>query len=105
MLTEITYLDVVSPDDTQKFIDYKYSGADDSLLYQYFISPLCQYLTDNHVPTWLAPNTITVIGFGLNVFAHLVICVLFDEVQTWMFLLQGIIMFIYSVGEIFTSDS
>ena len=46
--------------------NYKYSGADYSIYYKYVISPICNYIT-NYLPTWLMPNTITVMGWVLNV--------------------------------------
>ena len=46
---------------------YKYKGADLSLTYKYFISPLCEYII-TYIPPSIAPNTITTIGFFLNIF-------------------------------------
>ena len=46
---------------------YKYKGGDLSLTYKYFISPLCEYLI-TYIPPYIAPNTITTLGFLLNIF-------------------------------------
>jgi ethanolaminephosphotransferase len=44
---------------------YKYEGADNSLLYIYFIGPSCSYISE-HLPNWLPPNVITTTGWLLN---------------------------------------
>ena len=46
--------------------NYKYKSADASISYKYIISPLCNHLV-KLFPKWVAPNTITVAGFFLNV--------------------------------------
>ena len=46
---------------------YKYRGGDNSIYYNYIISPVCNYFI-NYFPKSLAPNTITVIGWFLNLF-------------------------------------
>ena len=51
--------------------NYKYRSADSSISYKYIISPLCNYLV-NFFPKWVAPNTITISGFFLNLFYFLV---------------------------------
>ena len=50
---------------------YKYKGGDLSLTYKYFISPLCNKLL-NYIPETIAPNTITTIGFLLNIFYFII---------------------------------
>lgn len=52
---------------------YKYSGCDLSLYYEYFASPLANWLTHNMTPVWLAPNVITLTGFVLVLVWHAVI--------------------------------
>lgn len=49
---------------------YKYSGSDDSYLYNYIISPFAANLVEKYIPTWLAPNTITITGLSLVASAH-----------------------------------
>ena len=46
--------------------NYKYKSADASISYKYIISPLCNHLV-KLFPKRVAPNTITVAGFFLNV--------------------------------------
>ena len=48
-------------------INYKYSGGDNSILYRFVINPFCNWFV-NYLPTWLAPNVITVSGFFFNLF-------------------------------------
>ena len=50
-----------------KLINYKYSGGDNSILYRYVINPFCNKFV-TYLPTWLAPNVITVSGFFFNLF-------------------------------------
>lgn len=57
----------------RRILEYKYSGSDASLLYNYVISPLAQWLVDHVVPPRVAPNTITISGLGLVVLSHLVL--------------------------------
>ena len=48
-------------------LNYKYSGGDKSILYRLIINPFCNFLV-KYLPTWLAPNVITVSGFFFNLF-------------------------------------
>ena len=45
---------------------YKFTGKDNSIYYNYVISPICNVIT-NYIPKWIVPNTVTVIGWVLNV--------------------------------------
>ena len=47
---------------------FKYSSTDESLLYNKFMSPCLNKLV-NYLPTWLAPNLITLISLLFNIFA------------------------------------
>ena len=67
---EFTYDDILNDRTKTALTTFKYNGRDDSILYEYVISPLCDYLTYNWVPKNIAPNLITVIGFLFNVFPH-----------------------------------
>ena len=53
----------------EKYIDniinYKYEGNDYSIYYKYVISPVCNIITQL-LPTWILPNTVTVMGWSLN---------------------------------------
>ena len=38
--------------------NYKYSGVDNSITYEYIISPLCQWIVEYIIPSWMAPNLV-----------------------------------------------
>lgn len=99
-MEEITYNDLLPESAGPVLSAYKYKGKDDSILYEYFISPVCQYATDYHVPRWMAPNLITVVGFMFNVIPHLMIIWSEDPGSTpsnALFFVQGLSMIIYSL--------
>ncbi|EGR27680.1 hypothetical protein IMG5_191250 [Ichthyophthirius multifiliis] len=52
---------------------FKYKGGSDSIFYSYFWSPLCDYLVKNYFPSYLAPNSITLIGFLIHLVAHIIV--------------------------------
>ncbi|EQC28603.1 hypothetical protein SDRG_13682 [Saprolegnia diclina VS20] len=60
----------VSARGAERVLEYKYSGSDASMLYNYVISPLAQRIVDGVFPAWLAPNTITIAGLGLVATSH-----------------------------------
>lgn len=65
-MQELTYTDLINDEVKQTLLEYKYNGKDDSILYEKVISPLCQFIVDKWLPESLAPNTITIIGFIIN---------------------------------------
>lgn len=70
----LTYSDIVDEQtDLQPLKSFKYSGKDDSILYEKFMSPFCEYLVENHVPHRLAPNAITLIGLICVIIPHVVL--------------------------------
>lgn len=38
----------------ETFRNYKYQGSDNSILYEYFFSPACDYVVHNFVPAYVA---------------------------------------------------
>lgn len=48
------FAELVPEDRVEVFRNYKYAGSDNSILYEYFFSPLCDYLVRNWVPPTLA---------------------------------------------------
>eukprot|EP00340_Litonotus_pictus_P009108 CAMPEP_0170523356 /NCGR_PEP_ID=MMETSP0209-20121228/8788_1 /TAXON_ID=665100 ORGANISM="Litonotus pictus, Strain P1" /NCGR_SAMPLE_ID=MMETSP0209 /ASSEMBLY_ACC=CAM_ASM_000301 /LENGTH=431 /DNA_ID=CAMNT_0010811413 /DNA_START=35 /DNA_END=1330 /DNA_ORIENTATION=+ len=48
----------------ENIINYKFKSKDNSLVYKYFTSPMCDALIEK-IPTWIAPNVITLAGFSL----------------------------------------
>lgn len=99
-MIDITYSDLVNDTVKKSLLDFKYNGKDDSILYQKVISPLCQKIVDSYLPEWLAPNTITVVGFVINVLPHLLIVLTDAEGSTpngFLLFMQGVAIIIYSV--------
>ena len=64
----------ISPLSQQKLENlkyFKYKSTDDSLLYNKCMSPCLNKLV-NYLPTWLAPNLITLFSLCFNIFAALI---------------------------------
>jgi ethanolaminephosphotransferase len=53
----------ISAQGVQNLATYKYSGVDKSILVQLFMRHFWNWLIDNVVPTWIAPNLLTTFGF------------------------------------------
>jgi len=84
----------------KNLVTYKYVGSDASLLYKHFFSPLAQFLVDKVIPIWLAPNVITLVGFGCTLLPHLIILAMFPDqlagpVPRWLCLFAAIGQFLY----------
>ena len=60
----------IEPQYIKNLINYQYKGNDYSIYYKYVISPICNKVT-NCLPRWLLPNTITVMGWVLNLFSFI----------------------------------
>jgi len=63
---------IVNEKRRQHILAHKYRGRDDSLMYNYLISPLSEFLC-KFVPSWIVPNVITMTGFFLCIMSHLII--------------------------------
>ena len=82
-MQEISYVDL---------IDYSVK--------QKLISPLCQLIVDKYLPTTLAPNTITLIGFIVNILPFILLIITDipgQPASAWISMLQGLCIIIYSV--------
>lgn len=88
--------------------NFKYNGADLSPIYNHVLSPLAAFLVDRCTPKSVAPNTITLFGLCWMITSYSFIwyfCPMFEErvdlegsedsVPGWIFLFNGIAMFIY----------
>lgn len=51
---------------------YKYKGADLSLIYIYILQPLNTFLLNYVIPLWLAPNTMSLIGLSITTLSAIV---------------------------------
>ena len=78
---------------------YRYSGGDSSPVYKYVLSPFAKFCVYSFVPTWLAPNVVTLLGLLASVVA--VVCTLLlnpelnSEGPRWLHLLTGICILSY----------
>ena len=48
------FKEIIADDQVQNFRNYKYEGDNFSLTYNYIISPICDFLVQNFVPTYIA---------------------------------------------------
>ena len=55
----------------QNMKNFKYKSTDDSIMYNKCMSP-CLNKVVNYLPTWLAPNLITLISLCFNIFASVI---------------------------------
>jgi len=94
----------LSKESIQALKDFKYNGADNSLLYKYILSPLADFLVNNATPSTIAPNTITLFGFSFMILSFVLIasaCPTLDhcrpenDVPTYIFLINGISVLVY----------
>lgn len=67
------YRAYISPEGEKGLKQFKYKGGSDSILYKYLWSPLCDWLVENVIPPWVAPNVITVAGFLLIVLSSVIL--------------------------------
>jgi len=95
---------IITPEGAKALREYQYSGADNSLLYKYILSPLAGWLVDHATPSTLAPNTITLSGFMLMIASYLLIsyhcptidhCSVEHSVPEWIFLFHAFALLIY----------
>eukprot|EP00639_Heterosigma_akashiwo_P031405 CAMPEP_0194671062 /NCGR_PEP_ID=MMETSP0295-20121207/5584_1 /TAXON_ID=39354 /ORGANISM="Heterosigma akashiwo, Strain CCMP2393" /LENGTH=392 /DNA_ID=CAMNT_0039554425 /DNA_START=34 /DNA_END=1213 /DNA_ORIENTATION=- len=84
---------IINAKAAQNLRNYKYVGSDNSLLYKYLLSPFAQYCVDTFVPSWMAPNVITLMGLLIEVFTLCVVmfyCPQFagdENTPRWIYLL------------------
>ena len=69
----VNFRDIVDESDKKSLEAFKYDGKDESILYENFTSPFCQYLVDHWVPEKVAPNLITLVGLQFVLVPHLLI--------------------------------
>jgi ethanolaminephosphotransferase len=91
----------LTPDARKHLKTYQYKGSDNSLLYQYILSPLAAFLVDNAVPRSMAPNTVTSIGLVWMISAYSAYwwyapgLELVEDAPRWIFLFNGIALLVY----------
>ena len=79
--------------------NYKYSGSDESYIYKYVLSPLAAYLVDTIIPSTMAPNTVTMIGFSFMILTYvlsIIYCPTYDtEAPSWLYIFFGVSILFY----------
>lgn len=92
------YLDA---DARKNLLNYQYKGSDNSLLYQYVLSPFALFCVENYVPESIAPNSITFFGL-LWMITSYALCWWFvptlettDEIPSWIFLWNAVSLLAY----------
>jgi ethanolaminephosphotransferase len=95
------YFYYLNADARKDLLTYQYHGSDNSLLYQYILSPFAQYCVDHFVPGSMAPNSITLFALLWMVTAY-VACWWFvptleanDDSPRWIFLWTAVSLFAY----------
>ena len=61
----------LSKDTLSNMNNFKYKSTDDSIMYNKCMSPCLNYFV-NFLPRWLAPNLITIVSLGFNIFAAII---------------------------------
>ena len=89
----------ISKEGAENIKQYRYCGDDRGLAYIYFFEPLAEFLVE-FVPTNVAPNTLTLMGFICSVFPLVLLyvtigCALIGDSPSWFLALQGILYFVY----------
>ena len=80
---------------------YKYSGADNSLFYNYVSTHYLNFVVQRVFPPWLAPNLVTLMGFGCfltgytTIMAHCTVGECPDATPRWVFYAMALAMFLY----------
>lgn len=81
----------------KKLEEHRYSSAGHSLL-EPFMQPYWEWLV-GHVPTWMAPNLITIVGLAINIFTTLIlICycpTATEQAPLWAYLSCAVGLFLY----------
>lgn len=94
------YVPLLTSEQLSTLTTYKYLGEDRSLIYNHVLNP--QYIRlANHLPLWLAPNAVTLIGFLCPVATHLALLYHVPHLDTsaprYLYLLAGLSLLFYMV--------
>lgn len=96
-----SYFYYLNADARKNLLQYQYRGSDNSVLYQYVLSPLALFCVNNFVPDTIAPNTITMFGLLWMITAY-VACwwyvpnlELDEAVPSWIFLWNAVSLLAY----------
>lgn len=93
----------ITPEGIEHMRTFQYDGSDPSYLYKYFHSPLANFLVKYVVPSWVAPNVLTLTGFLFTLSAHAIFFyysggeMSSDYYPRWAHLYAAVSIFLYSV--------
>ncbi|CAH0479357.1 unnamed protein product [Peronospora belbahrii] len=94
----------VTEEGVKHILAYRYSGSDASLLYNYVISPVAQWLVDHVLPPRLAPNTITIGALSLVILSHLIMLWyapnMVEEAPRWVYINAGLSLLFYQILDV-----
>ena len=98
-LTSLKKKPYFSAEEAEALRNYKSRGGDLGIFYQYFYSPLANWCVSK-TPEWVAPNTLTFIGFICCVVPVAVMYTCFGasnkgELPTWFILMSAACFFLY----------
>ncbi|KAI4945253.1 hypothetical protein J4E86_009139 [Alternaria arbusti] len=89
----------IRQDKLPKLREYKYSGVDHSLLSQYVLKPFYSHVVIKCFPMWMAPNLITLSGFGFIIVNFLTLLwytpTLDQDCPPWVYASWAIGLFLY----------
>ncbi|TDH65385.1 hypothetical protein CCR75_002030 [Bremia lactucae] len=94
----------VTEEGVKHILEYGYSGSDASLLYNYVISPVAQWLVDYVLSPQLAPNAITILALSLVILSHIVMIWyspnMVEEAPRWVYAYAGLSLLFYQVLDV-----
>ena len=61
----------ISEEGKQGIREFKYKGGSVSITYEYIWSPFCDWIVKKFIPSYVAPNTITLTASIIVMIAHL----------------------------------
>lgn len=98
-LTCCGFLPLLDEQASQNLPKHKYSGSDEGILFTYCWEPLATKLV-SFLPDWVAPNTITLLGFLHTVLPFFLLFTIADfdllgDVPNWFFFVQAYCLFAY----------
>lgn len=91
----------LNADARKNLLDYQYKGSDNSLLYQYVLSPFALFCVEQYVPENIAPNSITLFGLMWMITSYAA-CWWFvptlevsEGIPSWIFLWNAVSLLAY----------
>lgn len=91
---------VLSKEQQLALRQYQYRGEDRSITYRYVLAPFYTWVV-NYVPLWIAPNTLTLVGFLFPTIAHLLLIyhapTLEHDAPRGVYLFSALSMLLYMV--------